>query len=78
MVRSHKLYTVTVATTVRCYEGTTVVSKTVCAGAFSQGDVLGKVFELGGTKCALLICYDVEFPEAVREVCMNSQRSIHT
>ena len=27
-------------------------------------------FELGGMKCALLICYDAEFPETVRAACM--------
>ena len=26
-------------------------------------------FELGGMKCALVICYDVEFPETVRAAC---------
>ena len=37
--------------------------------AFALGDVLGKVFHIcGGVACALLICYDVEFPEAVRKL----------
>lgn len=27
------------------------------------------IFDLGGIKCALLICYDVEFPETVRAAC---------
>ena len=27
-------------------------------------------FELGGMKCALVICYDAEFPETVRAACM--------
>lgn len=33
--------------------------------AFSPGERLGPIFELvGGVRCALLICYDIEFPEA--------------
>jgi len=27
-------------------------------------------FELGGIKCALVICYDVEFPETIRAACL--------
>ncbi|MGV7591986.1 nitrilase-related carbon-nitrogen hydrolase, partial [Mycobacterium kansasii] len=30
------------------------------------GDELPVTFPLGGLTCGLLICYDVEFPEAVR------------
>ncbi len=38
-------------------------------GLFTGGDQLTR-FELGGMKCALMICYDVEFPEAVRAACL--------
>ncbi|MFT5657782.1 MAG: putative amidohydrolase [Gammaproteobacteria bacterium] len=34
---------------------------------FSSGDNT-TIFELGGMKCAILVCYDVEYPEAVRAV----------
>jgi predicted amidohydrolase len=34
---------------------------------FEPGDQT-TLFELGGLKCALLICYDVEYPESVRAV----------
>ncbi|KXO92332.1 carbon-nitrogen hydrolase [Tsukamurella pulmonis] len=34
--------------------------------AFAAGDALPAQFDLGGLRCGLLICYDVEFPEAVR------------
>lgn len=33
---------------------------------FTPGDELVVQFELGGLTCGVLICYDVEFPEAVR------------
>ena len=33
---------------------------------FTPGDAPPRVFELGGMKMGILICYDVEFPEAVR------------
>ncbi len=36
---------------------------------FSAGDS-PTVFSFGGMSCALVICYDVEFPETVRAVCM--------
>ena len=40
--------------------------------AFTAGDELGRVFRLcGGVACALLICYDAEFPEAVRACAIN-------
>ncbi len=35
---------------------------------FASGDQLTH-FELGGIKCALVICYDVEFPETIRAAC---------
>lgn len=35
---------------------------------FASGDQLTR-FELGGIKCALVICYDVEFPETIRAAC---------
>lgn len=37
---------------------------------FAPGDKL-TCFELGGMNCALVICYDVEFPETVRAACMT-------
>ncbi|WP_108879449.1 nitrilase-related carbon-nitrogen hydrolase [Anderseniella sp. Alg231-50] len=36
---------------------------------FGPGDQLTS-FRLGGMNCALVICYDVEFPEVVRAACM--------
>ncbi len=36
---------------------------------FAPGNQLTH-FELGGVKCALVICYDVEFPEIVRAACV--------
>lgn len=36
---------------------------------FAPGDRLTS-FQLGGTNCALVICYDAEFPEIVRAACM--------
>ncbi|OZF09339.1 carbon-nitrogen hydrolase [Rhodococcus sp. 15-1154-1] len=35
-------------------------------GHFVPGDRLVAQFDLDGVRCGLLICYDVEFPEAVR------------
>lgn len=35
--------------------------------AFVPGDRLGEVFTVAGYRAAMLICYDVEFPEAVRK-----------
>jgi predicted amidohydrolase len=35
---------------------------------FSPGDGGVTVFDLGGVRCSILICYEVEFPEAVRAV----------
>lgn len=34
--------------------------------AFIDGETLAPVFEIDGIKTGILICYDVEFPEAVR------------
>ncbi|WP_019203672.1 carbon-nitrogen hydrolase family protein [Tsukamurella sp. 1534] len=34
---------------------------------FAPGDELPVTFPFGGLTCGLLVCYDVEFPEAVRE-----------
>lgn len=36
---------------------------------FASGDQLTE-FDLTGVKCALVICYDVEFPETVRAACL--------
>lgn len=37
---------------------------------FSSGDAEAEVFEVGGLRAGLLICYDVEFPEAVRALAL--------
>ncbi len=37
------------------------------AGSFAQGSGL-TLFDLAGIRCAILICYDAEFPESVRAV----------
>ncbi len=37
---------------------------------FTPGDRAPAVFELGGLKAGILICYDVEFPEAVRHLAL--------
>ena len=42
---------------------------------FASGDQLTS-FEIGGMKCALVICYDVEFPETVRAACMSGAQVI--
>lgn len=38
--------------------------------AFSPGDEPPHVFEIGGIKAGMLICYDVEFPENVRTLAL--------
>lgn len=38
---------------------------------FSPGDATPRVFDVGGLKAGLLICYDVEFPEAVRALALQ-------
>jgi predicted amidohydrolase len=38
---------------------------------FSRGGTAPHVFEVGGIKAGLLICYDVEFPENVRHHALN-------
>jgi predicted amidohydrolase len=39
--------------------------------AFAPGDQIGPVFTLcDGVRCGMLICYDVEFPEAVRSLAL--------
>lgn len=37
---------------------------------FSGGDAEPKIFAIGGLKAALLICYDLEFPESVRALAL--------
>lgn len=46
-----------------------------------EGDVLSpgeglKLFELGGLTLAILICYDAEFPEAVRAAAMSGAQAV--
>lgn len=38
---------------------------------FTPGDQAPRSFDLGGTKVGILICYDVEFPEAVRKLALE-------
>jgi len=42
---------------------------------FTPGNTLTG-FSLGGIRCALLICYDVEFPETVRAACQSGAEVI--
>ena len=44
--------------------------------AFNPGSCLGEVFQLAGLSVGLLICYDVEFPEAVRTLALNGAELI--
>lgn len=37
---------------------------------FKKGNKLSPIFEIGGIKCGLLICYDVEFPEWARSLAL--------
>lgn len=39
--------------------------------AFAPGEGLAPVFEIGGIRCGILICYDVEFPESVRSYALQ-------
>ncbi|WP_316015655.1 nitrilase-related carbon-nitrogen hydrolase [Roseobacter sp. HKCCA0434] len=38
----------------------------VDAAQFTQGDRLSEVFDFAGLRCALAICFDIEFPELAR------------
>ena len=38
---------------------------------FTSGDRPPRAFDLGGMKVGILICYDVEFPEAVRKLALE-------
>jgi predicted amidohydrolase len=38
---------------------------------FSRGEAEPRIFEIGGFKAGLLICYDVEFPETVRSLALG-------
>ena len=42
---------------------------------FAAGNQLTSL-EIGGMKCALVICYDVEFPETVRAACMSGAQIV--
>lgn len=44
-------------------------------GLFEQGSGL-TVFELNGVTCAILICYDAEFPETVRAACLAGAQMV--
>lgn len=43
---------------------------------FSEGDVASQVFEHKGWRLGLLICYDVEFPEAVRGLALQGADAV--
>ena len=43
---------------------------------FSAGDVSSQVFEWRGWRLGLLICYDVEFPEAVRGLALQGADAV--
>lgn len=43
---------------------------------YRPGDAFGEPFELGGMRLGLLICYDVEYPEAVRSVALSGAELI--
>ena len=45
---------------------------------FTAGAALSDVFELGGWKIALAICYDVEFPELTRALALNGAEIVIT
>jgi 5-aminopentanamidase len=38
---------------------------------FTPGTTAGQVFEIAGKKAGILVCFDVEFPERVRELAME-------
>jgi predicted amidohydrolase len=44
-------------------------------GWFAPGQGL-TLFQLGGMTCGLLICYDAEFPEAVRAACLAGAEAV--
>jgi predicted amidohydrolase len=43
---------------------------------FSQGSALPQPFDLGGFRTALLICYDIEFPEVARSLALDGVQLI--
>lgn len=43
---------------------------------FSAGDTVSQVFEHKGWRLGLLICYDVEFPEAVRSLALQGADAV--
>lgn len=43
---------------------------------FSAGDAASQVFEYGGWRLGLLICYDVEFPETVRGLALQGADAV--
>ncbi|PWR20712.1 carbon-nitrogen hydrolase family protein [Zavarzinia compransoris] len=58
--------------------GTRLVSHRKChlfgdldRAAFAPGEDLAPIFEIEGLRCGILICYDVEFPEAVRSYALQ-------
>lgn len=44
-------------------------------GWFAPGNGL-TLFQLGGMTCGLLVCYDAEFPEAVRAACLAGAETV--
>jgi predicted amidohydrolase len=45
---------------------------------FSGGDTLSPVFDLGGWRVGLAICYDIEFPELARDLALRGAELIVT
>lgn len=44
--------------------------------AFSPGDGTPLVVDLGDLRCAVVVCYDVEFPEVVRGLALRGARAV--
>jgi predicted amidohydrolase len=44
--------------------------------AFTPGDGTPLVVEIGGLRCAVIVCYDVEFPEAVRGLALAGVQAV--
>ncbi len=44
--------------------------------AFSPGDGTPLIVDLGGLRCAVIVCYDVEFPEVVRDLALAGAQAV--